>query len=149
MPDFSLESTHRFWAEYADPNVYRVIVFMETVENWAVDYDSSVDEALRKLGDTLEDINSKDLGNQEAFIEVATHIRSSRNLRLLQTLDSAQPGAASKLLIYAEENSHAPDDSAAIFLKRNIVFERLRLLSRVFSKQRLELVQRGVSGDDS
>ena len=56
-------------------------------------------------------------------------IRTGRCLRLLMSLDSAHPGAAaSKILMHAEEKTQSDEDDAGVFLRRNIVFERLRLL---------------------
>ena len=42
--------------------------------------------------------------------------------------------------MYAEENNTPDNILAGLFLRRNIVFERLRLLSRVFSPDRFQLV---------
>ena len=148
MPELSTEAVHQFWAEYEDPMIFKVISFMETVEEWTADQSPDAEMALQQLGTVLEDINDVELDNEDAFIEVATHIRTARTLRLLQCLDTAKPGAASKLLIHAEENSAHQEDTAGIFLRRNIVFERLRLLSRVFSPERLEMVQKTLEGDD-
>jgi intracellular multiplication protein IcmW len=44
------------------------------------------------------------------------------------------------LLMYAEENNTPDNTMANLFLRRNIVFERLRLLARVFSEERFDLV---------
>ena len=57
-------------------------------------------------------------------------------------------GSASKVLIYAEETTTGSQDPAGIFLKRNIAFERLRLLARVFSTYRLQLVARALEGEE-
>ena len=72
-----------------------------------------------------------------------------RTLRLLQAMYTSHPGAASKLLINAEETSESSDDPAGLFLRRNIVFERLRLLSRVFSEERFALITQALEGEDA
>ena len=149
MPDFSTAAVHQFWAEYEDPTIYHVITFMETVESFAVDENPDVDKALQALGNTLENINDLELDNEDAFIAVAAYLKTGKTLRLLQTIDTARPGAASKILIHAEETSESPDDIAGTFLRRNIAFERLRLLSRVFSADRLALVQKAIEGEDN
>ncbi|MDF3054694.1 MAG: icmW [Gammaproteobacteria bacterium] len=140
MPDMSLKATHKFWNEYNDPSVYRVLTFMEGVETWTLDGDPTLEEALQKLGNVLDNIGAVDLKEEDRIIEVAAHIKATRNLFLLQTLDTAHPGAASKLLMYAEQNSRSQKDVAGLFLRRNIVFERLRLLSRIFSEERFAMV---------
>ncbi len=142
MPDLSLEATHRFWNDYEDPIIYRVVTFMEGVEEWTLDQNPEFEAAMAKLGAALEDIGGIDLQREDDFIRLAAYIKASRNLRLLQCLDTAHPGAASKLLMHAESNSISSDDVAGLFLRRNIVFERLRLLTRVFSPDRFTLVMK-------
>lgn len=140
MPDLSNVACHKFWHEYHDPMIYRVISFMESVENWTLDEDPNLEDSINKLGETLEDIGNIDLHNEENFIKLAAYIKAGRGLRLLQCLDVAYPGAASKLLMYAEENTKSTEDIPGLFLRRNIVFERLRLLGRVFAPERLSLL---------
>lgn len=151
MADLSTEAVHKFWKQYEDPMIYRVVSFMESVETWTLDGDENVENALRELGRQLDDISKIDLdelGQQELFIRIADNIKMARALRLLQALDTVHPGSASKLLMHAEEISKRPDDIAGLFLRRNIVFERLRLLARVFSPTRFSLVLRAMEGED-
>lgn len=140
MPDLSLADCHRFWHEYEDPIIYRVVAFMEGVEDWTLDGDPTLEEAIRELGTVLEDVGAVDLKQEDDLIKLAAHIKASRNLRLLQALDTAHPGAASKLLMHAEANSAAREPISELFLRRNIVFERLRLLTRIFAPDRIELI---------
>jgi intracellular multiplication protein IcmW len=148
MPDLSNEAAHQFWHEYKDPMIYKVISFMEGVENWTLDMDPTVEIAMAKLGDALENIGNIDLKQEDLFVQVATFIKAGRALRLLQCLDVAYPGAASKLLMHAEETSQTNDDIPGLFLRRNIVFERLRLLGRVFSPERFSLILKALEGDE-
>lgn len=151
MPDLSREAVHDFWSKYQDPNVYRVITFMEGVETWTLDGHEDVENALQKLGKELDDLAKVDLGQlgqQELFIKIACHVKAARVLRILQAIDTAHPGSASKLLIHAEEISKSPDDPPGLFLRRNIVFERLRLLSRVFAPSRVALIMRALEGEE-
>lgn len=141
MPDISLKSAREFWHNYQDPIIYRVLTFMESVESWTLDGNPEVEDAMTKLGEILEDIGGVDLQREDDFIKIAAYIKATRNLRLLQALDTAHPGAASKLLMYAE-TSAPTNQTADLFLRRNIVFERLRLLTRIFDAQRLELIQK-------
>jgi len=150
MTDLSTEGVRRFWRHYEDPMIYRVVSFMESVENWTLDGDEGLEQQLNELGEQLDDIgkvNLDELGQQDLFIRLADAIKTGRALRLLQALDIAHPGSASKLLMYAEEISQSPDDPAGLFLRRNIVFERLRLLARVFAQPRLTLILKALEGE--
>jgi intracellular multiplication protein IcmW len=146
MPDLSRKAAHQFWQEYKDTFIYRVVSFMESVENWTLDGNPAFEEGIQKLGDALENIGGIDLQQEDQFIKIATFIKMSRTLRLMQCLDTAHPGAASKLLMRAEEATQANDDIYGLFLRKNMVFERLRLLGRVFAKERLDLILSALEG---
>lgn len=148
MVDLSHEGAHRFWHDYPDPMIYRVVAFMEGVEEWAIENDPNFEAAVGKLGESLDKVGNYELGMKDEFIKLAAYIKAARNLRLLQALDSAHPGAASKLLMHAEENSKGTEDVPGLFLRRNVVFERLRLLGRIFSGDRLEIVVKALGGED-
>jgi len=140
VPKLDLVSSHEFWKNYDDPMIYRVIAFMETVEDFTLDGTPALEEAINKLGEAFEGLNSFDLGKEDQFISLSSHIKTSRILRLLQTIDGIDPGSASKLLMYAEENNTPDNLMTGLFLRRNIIFERLRLLARVFGQDRFDLV---------
>lgn len=150
MPDFSYKAVHDFWRAYQDPSILRVITFMESVEDWTLDGDAELEEAMNALGTTLDDIGNIDLQQEVPMIEVLAHIKTGRGLRLLMCLDMAYPGAAAKVLMKAEETTRSSADNAGLFLRRNVVFERLRLLGRVFAEDRLSLVVKAMeeSGHD-
>ncbi|KTD33364.1 intracellular multiplication protein IcmW [Legionella nautarum] len=151
MPDLSHEASSQYWYEYVDPMIYRVITFMESVEDWTLDGNPELEAAINQLGRELEDIEKIDMGmlaQEDVFIRLVGNIKSGRGLRLLQAIDTVHPGSASRILIHAEETSTGSHDPAGFFLKRNIVFERLRLLARVFSEYRLKLVARALEGEE-
>lgn len=146
MTDLSNKGSHKYWHDYKDPMIYRVVSFMEGVEDWTLDGDPDVEDAIDKLGVILDDVGNIDLQKENEIIKIALHIKAARMLLLLQTLDVANPGSASRLLMFAEGKSTSADDEAGLFLRRNIVFERLRLLGRVFAKERLALITKAFEG---
>ena len=151
MPDLSHEASSQYWNDYVDPMIYRVITFMESVEDWTLDGNPVLEEVISRLGKELDDIEKIDmgmLGQEDVFIRLVGNIKSGRGLRLLQAIDTVHPGSASRIIIHAEETSTGSHDPAGFFLKRNIVFERLRLLARVFSEYRLKLVARALEGEE-
>ena len=150
MPELTIEASHKYWKQYHDPMIYKVVSFMESVETWVRSDFSQLEAAIEELGRQLDDIgkiNIDELNQQESFIRLINNTNMPRALRLLQALDIANPGAASKLLMHAEEISKHTKDDASLFLQRNIVFERLRLLGRVFSSSRLMLVLKSIEGE--
>lgn len=148
MPKLDLHASHEFWKNYNDPMIYRVIAFMETVENWTYDGNPEIEQAMTELGQTFDEIKRFELGKEEQFITLLAHLKTSRILRVLQAIDTIEPGSASKVLMYAEENNTPENLLTGLFLRRNIVFERLRLLSRVFSPERFELVLKAMEHEN-
>lgn len=151
MPDLSYEASARYWYEFVDSTIYRVLTFMESVEDWTLDGDPTLEKTIETLGHELDNIESIDmdkLNQKDSFIRLVGNIKSGRGLRLLQAIDQVHPGSASKVLMHAEQTTLSSHDPAGFFLKRNIEFERLRLLSRVFSEYRLKLILKALEGDE-
>lgn len=146
MPNLQLEAVHDFWDSYDRKTLYRVIVALEQVEHWILDSDPTVERAIVQLGEALDQAQEITINKNEGLvIRILATLHAGRALRILQSLDQAKPGTASQLLMYAEEASQDTDDQkgdpfAKLFLRRNLVFERLQLLSRVFSPQRIAIV---------
>ncbi len=142
MPELSREAVHAFWHNYDKRILYRIVTSMEGVEPWAAECDS-IDKALLELGALLDNITDFELNNEASLIKLLANLHTGRALRLMQYLDTAKPGTASKLLLYAEEHTKDPlnqNPYADLFLKRNLAFERLQLLCRAFAPERINLV---------
>ena len=147
MPDLSLSSVHTFWHDYDRRILYRIVSSMEAVEEWAGDTDPEVEQLLLQIGDKLDNLTSFDITDEGTIVKILASIRLSRALRLMQFLDIQNPGTASKLLVYAEEQTKSEGQSnpyAKLFLRRNLVFERLQLLGRIFAVERVNLVMRAM-----
>jgi len=152
MPDLHLDAVHAFWDSYDRRTLYRVIVAIEQVEHWVLDNVPEVDAALIYLGEVMDRGARFELAEEAKMIRVLINTRASRALRLLQSLDVAKPGVASQILMFAEELNNAaegriPDKHAELFLRRNLVFERLQLLSRVFAPQRVSLILKALESN--
>ncbi len=150
MPDMSLEAVHAFWHDYDKRTLYRIVTSMEGIENWAADTEPQVEEALLRLGACLDEITDFEITDEAVLIKVLANTHSGRALRLMQFLDVLKPGTASKLLIYAEEQTKDAANKnkyADLFLKRNLAFERLQLLGRVFAPERINLILKALESN--
>ncbi len=149
MPDLSTTAVQQFWSEYPDPMIYRVIAFMEGVETFLDRNSPEFEAVIKNLGQELDNLNAvnfNEFAEQDLQIAITTQLKTGVALRFLHAMDVIHPGCASKLLMYAEENSFSPEDNNSLFLRRNIVFERLRLMARIFSPDRFDLVKRALEG---
>ncbi|NBW56331.1 hypothetical protein EBR43_00820 [bacterium] len=142
MPDLSLESVHAFWHEYDHRILYRIVCSLEASEDW-IPEDPALDELIRDLGDVIDSTSSFSTLSQEIVINLLTSIKFTQALRIMHSIETKNPGFVSGLLIWAEEQKQKnPESQSAVFLKRNIIFERLQLLSRIFSQERINLLNR-------
>jgi intracellular multiplication protein IcmW len=148
MPKLDLQSANEFWKNYDDPMIFRVIAFMETAEEWTLDGNPELEKAMDDLGDKMDQLKRFDLGKEDEFVALCCHIKTARILRLLQAIDTIDPGSASKLLMYAEEHNSPDNLYAGLFLRRNIIFERLRLLGRVFAPERFDLILKAMEHEN-
>jgi intracellular multiplication protein IcmW len=148
MPNLDLQASHEFWKNYEDPMIFRVISFMETAEGFTLDGNPALEQSMTQLGETLNKLTRFELGKEDQFIDLCCHLKTSRILRLLQALDTIDPGSASKLLMFAEEHNSPENPMAGLFLRRNIIFERLRLLARVFAPERFETVLKALEHEN-
>jgi intracellular multiplication protein IcmW len=151
MPDLSYQASSEYWSQFFDPSIYRVICFLESVETNTFDGNPELEIALKNLGERLDEIHFIDihqLKHEETFIQIIANIKTSRGLRLLQAIDQAHPGSASKVISYAESAAMSGNKMASTFIKRNLAFERLRLLSKIFSPQRLRLILKALEVEE-
>jgi intracellular multiplication protein IcmW len=150
MPSLLTKEVHQFWNSYPDPLIYRVIMFMEAVEDYLDHSEPEFTATLEKLGRELDDIsavNFNEFAEKDSLVDIAVQFKTGTALRFLHILDTVHPGCASRLLMYAEENTVTEDDNYGLFLRRNVVFERLRLMARVLSPERFALVRKALEGN--
>jgi intracellular multiplication protein IcmW len=143
MPDLSSESVHAFWHEYDSRILYRIVCSLEATESWVPEH-PKIEELIRDLGDVLDSSTSINQLSQETIIQLLTSIKFTQALRLMHAIETKSPGFVSGLLVWSEEQKGSKEQAAPsnVFLKRNMVFERLQLLSRIFSQERINLLNR-------
>lgn len=141
MPDLSRESVHAFWHEYDARILYRIVSSIEACESW-VHTDDEIQQLLSDLGDMLDGPVDMSQFKQETLINMLTSVPFSQGLRLMHAIEGKRSGSISELLVWAEQQKTGPDSPAKIFLRRNMVFERLQLCARIFSGERLNLLKK-------
>lgn len=140
---FSTEQVAQYWQEFPDPAVYQIIKSMESVENWILDNHKEVEKALEHLSQSLEIFKTRPAlvsKYKEEIIHILAYIKTGRALYFLHELEQIYPGAFANLISYAQEHCQHAGDAMSIFLRRSIVFERLRIIKRVFSTERINSV---------
>ena len=136
---FSLAECHEYWFQYNDPNLYKALVTLESVEKWTVEDDVSVQQSLERLDKAIQSLSEK-FRSARCVCRSNNPSKSSQIMRILQALNLSHPiqGAATKVIAYAESDTSIAENHT--FVERNIAFERLRLMARIFSQQRIQKV---------
>lgn len=140
MPDLNPDAVAKHWQEKHDYALYRIISTMEAVESWTLDGDPEFEALLTEIANSVDGLSTFNVSEEESFIKFFNAVKASRALRLLQSIDQLMPGSASKLLVFAEVSSSSKEDTPGFFLNRNLVFERLQLLGRIFAPERFRMV---------
>ena len=143
MADLSLQESHAFWESFPDKSVYHVIVLLESMEGSLLDGDKDFEAGMEQLSNAIESLSGQEIKDKQLVLDVVANLKTSRYLRLLQAIDMASPGAASKVIAFAEQ-ADKDNHMAQFFLRRNIAFERYRLLSRILSEDRLQLLTKAL-----
>jgi intracellular multiplication protein IcmW len=138
---YGLEEIHKFWHSYEDPNLIKIILFMESNEEWTLDGDEDFESTIEQLSGVFK--KTSEVKNTDKLIKLLSLMKMGRILYILQDLDSNHPGEASKLLMHAEKIK-STDNYADLFVRRNIIFERLRLVSRIFHPERMNILQQSL-----
>jgi intracellular multiplication protein IcmW len=144
MLDLSEEAVDKFWQDRNDPFLVKIIKTIEDIEDWTMDGDPDIEAMMQQLAEALSNPEGFQIIDEANYVEVLSVIKLSRALRIMQHIDSISPGSASKLLIYSEVASQGTNDIPGLFLNRNLVFERLQLLSRIFAPERFHIATRAV-----
>ncbi|NQY42278.1 MAG: phosphoesterase [Legionellales bacterium] len=147
MIDLSIRGTNNYWISQEDQNLFKIITFIESVETWTLGGIENIENELSKLSEQIDNLSMMDIGDleiEDEIIKIISSIKFGRNLRILQILDQYSPGFSSRLISYAEDKCEKDTDHYGIFLKRNLTFERIRLASRIFSKDRFQKIIQAV-----
>ncbi|MGJ7523512.1 type IVB secretion system protein IcmW [Variovorax sp. LT1P1] len=152
--DMSSGSTEAFFRE-ADPLLAGAIHSMESVETWTRDQVAEVQATLQKIAERVEELDPQmpqSLHNQ--LIVLLGYISTGKALKLLMWFDANNPNFVARTLAEAQLLSVLDRGNAAaagLLVERFEVLERNHLLARIFSEDRLLIVQkvlRILKGDD-
>lgn len=142
MIDLGIEASMKYWQGNSIDSIHDSIVAIEEVEKWTVDGDEQVEAELKKFSQAIGKLIDNDtdiatLGIEKNIITMLAHVKFSRMLYIMTLLDESSPGFASTLFLFAEQKSDHDKDIYSIFMKRNTIFEKIRLSSKIFSHDRL------------
>lgn len=153
--DMSSDGSHAFFRE-RDPMLESAVVGMESVETWTRDRAQAVQETLQKIADRVEEMDIDLIAGplQNKLIILLGYISTGKAIKLLMWFDQNSPNFVAKTLAEAQMLSALDklnEGAARLFVERFEVLERMHMLSRVFSEERLLIVQkvlRILSGED-
>lgn len=141
MSDLSHDNAKQFWKDFMGGAIYDIIEFIEQTEDWVASEDPKAQASLDALSQHFNQATTNTGFSDQDLIQVCAYVYLSQKLRIMQLIDTLQPGGATQL-IQTAENAPKSDKPAAVFLQRNLIFERMRILSRILDPNRIQLVQK-------
>ena len=141
MPNLDHESSLQFWQHFMGGAVYDTIEFLEKNESWTLADHESIQEQLATLGQELDKGSNTMDFDLTSLIRICSLLHMSQKLRIMQCVDAIKPGTATRM-ISASESASSSDELAKIFLQRNMIFERTRILQRILSPDRLQKLRK-------
>lgn len=146
--DLSLAGCKAFWDAYPDADVVRIVKMMEHVESWAIDIHPEMEVKLKEFQGALLDLQGRKIEQLDVLVQWLSHVRMARKLQILHVLDQLEAGLASRMIQYAEAQQYF-SPHAELFFRRNLLFERLRMMARVMSKDRISQIRKVLEHMDS
>lgn len=144
--DMSSSAVHAFFAERA-PELEKAIIGMESCESWTKDRIDAVQEALQSFANAVDQYDLQNIPQElnNRLIVMLGYISSGKAIKLLMWIDQSSPNFVARTMAEAQMLSvldKVNAEAARLFIERFMVLERLHLLSRVFSEDRLQIVER-------
>ena len=131
--NLSRASIQRYW-NGANPELSKLIQAMEWVEEWVLDDDDSVEEAIGALGIKLAQSSSRSIeGNGDLFIDTMAYMSIGRVMRTLEWINHRYGDDAAVSII--EQALDRDDKNDQLMLDRIRTILRMSLLSAIFSRE--------------
>lgn len=119
-----------------DPRLSRILGWMESMEDWMLDDDQEIMDAILTFSTVLERSSSARVTeNADRLIEIMAYMSAPRAMRLMSWLEERFPDGVSRELLNNAIDMQG-DPTADLLVDRLDTLERLSLLSRMFSPAR-------------
>lgn len=146
------EGAHKYWAKI-DPAITQVFSIMDEQDTWSIeDHDrvrEMLDKVIRKM-QSSKSVASYCLEKPKQALEIMAWMRSSSAMMLLHYSNEDRKEVTSRFLSACQAIlASNPDDdhlfrAATLAVDRFLVFERLALLKRLFSKERTDRLEAAI-----
>ena len=146
------DGAHKYWARI-DPAITQVFSIMDEQDTWSIEDHERVREMLDKVIRRMQSSNkvaSYCLENPKQALEVMAWMKSSSAMMLLHYSNEDRKEVTSRFLNACQAIlASNPDDddlfrAATLAVDRFLVFERLALLKRLFSKERTDRLEAAI-----
>jgi hypothetical protein len=129
-----------YWQK-KDPRLARILLWMESVEDWMLDEHPDVARALRDMSLSMPNIKSSFLADTaEEWLTVLAYMSSARSLRMVEWIDHARSAKSGALDLVQTARAIPHHDHAQLLIDRLQTLRTLDLLSKIFSPKRLDTV---------
>ncbi|MBV6632115.1 MAG: hypothetical protein KI792_03670 [Alphaproteobacteria bacterium] len=149
MPKLDAEAIQAYWEDKGE-NMTLTLAHIEESEPWPPKSDGQINDAVEKLGETLESIPEGDLAQlaaTQSLVDAArvsfAYMRASTRLRLLSWLaeERADGAALAANLLSPNGGDDAAVEAGRVVRDSLRHLARLDLMYKVFAPERLALIQ--------
>jgi intracellular multiplication protein IcmW len=144
--DLSTEAAEAFF-EARDPSLAAAIKSMESAESWTKDRFEEVQVTLQEFAERIADADLEEVSPKmrSELIVLLGYISSGKAIKLLMWIESSLPNFVARTLAQAQMlgvEDPINNEACRLFVERFYVLERLQMLSRIYSEERLKIVQK-------
>ena len=139
MPNLRQSIVEDFWQK-KDARMYRILSWMESMEDWMLDDNEDVANSIFVLANTLERASRDNIIEySHELIQAMAYMSSPRALRLMEWFDEHFPDGLS-VEITNQALQMKDDEHSALLLDRFNTLNRLSLLGKMFSPGRTKKI---------
>lgn len=117
---------------------------MESIEDWAIE-DEEINKKINKMLIQFEDIiKEKDI-NKQSFVRFLIYLHTSNMMKLIDNIEQKNEAFLDSFIDEVNElNDENASRFAFTFANRVMVLYRMYVLPEIFSKERIEKIQKGL-----
>ncbi|OAJ35141.1 type IVB secretion system protein IcmW [Piscirickettsia salmonis] len=130
-----------YWKSYGNSNINHALINFEHIEEDEYFIDEDQEEKILELLEFASENNLKEI-DSNLFFSLLNSLPAAYMFYVIHELNNSNSEYVSALI---SEASKKKDDDRRFFYDRNVLFEKMQILSRVFSSDRVNKMIRALS----
>lgn len=139
--NLATKDVHEYLLENLQPDIFKLVLGIENRETHVYDKEPEFADLLTSISNNIDNLANLDLENSQVCDDLITflaHLSLGKIIRCLDYIDEIDYHFTNNLINYAKEHSKEPTDIYNLFLEKNIIFEKIQIVSRTFHNDRFK-----------